>query len=187
MELFLIRHTSVDIEPGTCYGQADVSLSKTFDEERQIVKQKLAGIEKPVMFASPLSRTKALAEFLMPGRVYCEKRLMELNFGKWELQNWDEITDAHKDTFLNDFVNHKPPGGESFRNMSERVMEFFNAIFLQDYEYVFVVTHGGTIRCLLADILEMPLKNIFSVQLDYGSITHISMEKQWARVRYING
>lgn len=41
MELTMIRHTSVDVPKGTCYGQSDVALASTFLEEAAAVKEKL--------------------------------------------------------------------------------------------------------------------------------------------------
>ena len=32
MEVILIRHTSVDVPPGVCYGQTDVPLKPTFEQ-----------------------------------------------------------------------------------------------------------------------------------------------------------
>ena len=33
MEVILIRHTSVDVPVGICYGQTDVPLKESFEEE----------------------------------------------------------------------------------------------------------------------------------------------------------
>ena len=33
MVVYLIRHTSVDVPQGVCYGQTDVPLKPTFEEE----------------------------------------------------------------------------------------------------------------------------------------------------------
>ena len=35
MEIYLIRHTSVDVPAGYAYGQTDVPLKPTFEEEVQ--------------------------------------------------------------------------------------------------------------------------------------------------------
>lgn len=42
MEVILIRHTSVDVPPGTCYGQSDVPLRDTFEQEAEAASQHLA-------------------------------------------------------------------------------------------------------------------------------------------------
>ena len=39
MEIYLIRHTSVDVPAGYAYGQTDVPLKPTFEEEAEEVKK----------------------------------------------------------------------------------------------------------------------------------------------------
>ena len=41
MEVILIRHTSVDVPPGVCYGQTDVPLKPTFEQEAAITQENL--------------------------------------------------------------------------------------------------------------------------------------------------
>ena len=41
MEIYLIRHTSVDVPAGYAYGQTDVPLKPTFEEEAEEVKKGL--------------------------------------------------------------------------------------------------------------------------------------------------
>lgn len=44
MEVILIRHTSVDVPPGVCYGQTDVPLKPTFEQEAAITQENLKTI-----------------------------------------------------------------------------------------------------------------------------------------------
>ena len=39
MEVILIRHTSVDVPPGVCYGQTDVPLKPTFEQEAAVIQK----------------------------------------------------------------------------------------------------------------------------------------------------
>ena len=41
MEIILIRHTSVDVPQGVCYGQTDVPLRDTFEQEAAITAEKI--------------------------------------------------------------------------------------------------------------------------------------------------
>ena len=41
MKVYLVRHTSVDVAPGTCYGQTDVPLRASFQEEAEVCKKAL--------------------------------------------------------------------------------------------------------------------------------------------------
>ena len=48
MEVVLIRHTSVDVPKGTCYGQTDVPVRDTFEQEAELTRQ---GLEQGVLVA----------------------------------------------------------------------------------------------------------------------------------------
>lgn len=41
MELILVRHTSVAVAKGTCYGWTDVALSDTFEQEATLTRTAL--------------------------------------------------------------------------------------------------------------------------------------------------
>lgn len=41
MKMTLVRHTSVDVPKGVCYGQSDVGLRATFAEEAERVRENL--------------------------------------------------------------------------------------------------------------------------------------------------
>ena len=81
INLTFIRHTSVDVPPGVCYGQTDVPLAPSFPEEALIVKDGLAGIHFDEIYCSPLSRCVRLAEYCGFTTPKFDKRLMEMNFG----------------------------------------------------------------------------------------------------------
>lgn len=84
MEIYLIRHTTPDIEKGICYGQSDIPLKDTFPSE---VKNILKSIPKHFdkVYSSPLQRCTQLANYIDQNNTI-DNRLMELNFGSWELK-----------------------------------------------------------------------------------------------------
>ena len=41
MPLYIIRHTSVNVSKSVCYGQSDVDLATTFEEETNVVLAQL--------------------------------------------------------------------------------------------------------------------------------------------------
>ena len=94
MELILIRHTSVDVPKGTCYGWSNVPVADTFEEEAAITKKNLLdyGIFDAV-FSSPLTRAKKLATYCGYQSPMLDDRLKEMNMGDWEMQRYDEIKD----------------------------------------------------------------------------------------------
>jgi alpha-ribazole phosphatase len=51
---------------------------------------------------------------------------------------------------------------------------FINAVLKQHHSGdVVVVTHGGVIRALVAHVLNMELKGLFRINIDYGSVTQL--------------
>ena len=55
MRIHLIRHTTPDIKKGLCYGQTDLDVTDTFEQEKEHVLSKLLG-EYDAVFTSPLQR-----------------------------------------------------------------------------------------------------------------------------------
>ena len=63
MNIYLIRHTSVDVPKGLCYGQSDVPLRPTFEIEAAVTKAKIESIHFDMAYTSPLSRCTRLAQY----------------------------------------------------------------------------------------------------------------------------
>ena len=64
MEVILIRHTSVDVPPGVCYGQTDVPLKPTFEAEAAVTAENLkAYLPFDHVYTSPLTRCVRLATY----------------------------------------------------------------------------------------------------------------------------
>ena len=83
-EIYLIRHTTPQVEKGVCYGFTDVEVASSFDDELKEVKRKLRGIQFSHLYSSPLNRCRQLAENLDKNIIF-DNRLKELNFGQMEM------------------------------------------------------------------------------------------------------
>lgn len=168
MEIVLIRHTTPAISPGLIYGYTDVPLADSFTMELAAVRTKLP-VTFDVVYSSPSRRCVQLGEQLAPV-VRLDERLRELNFGTWEGQTWDTIDRQASELWMQDFVNRAPPGGESMRQMNERVMDFWLELIRQPHQHVGVVTHGGVIRLLVAAQRQLPLASVFDIKVGYGDV-----------------
>ena len=175
MNLLLIRHTRVDIKPGVCYGQTDVDVAETFSEEANQIKEQLSTIQFDNIYSSPLKRCKKLTEYLFTKEINFDNRLMEMNFGDWELLNWDDLRNPTVDEWMNDFVNTSCPNGESFIELHQRIRNFMDELVNKDYENVVIISHGGPIRSILTFINKNDLKDAFNIQVDYGEIIQASI------------
>ena len=189
MEIFLIRHTSVDVPKGICYGKSDVGLNPTAETEIAKTVERLSthcDIEKAIIWSSPASRCIALAK-VIHHEFQLEERLWEMNFGDWEMQAWNDIKREHSDPWMMDFVNVNTPNGESFKELSVRVNEFLDEIITQNHEQIILVNHSAVIRAIICRGLDLDLKNAFRMEVDYGSITKIVYKNGFWSVKFING
>jgi alpha-ribazole phosphatase len=182
MEIILIRHTNVDVGPEICYGKSDVALAKSFDAERLTVESKLSKelLERPrpVFYSSALTRSIRLAAFLSKNsKTTYEARINEIDFGRWEMTRWNEIDRTEFDAWAEDYVNSRPPGGESFYELCARAWDFFLEMISKPNKKNCVVTHAGVIRSIICRCLNIPLKNAFNISVDFGSVTKINYDK----------
>ncbi|MFT3825758.1 MAG: alpha-ribazole phosphatase [Chitinophagaceae bacterium] len=170
MPIYLIRHTAPAVEKGICYGQSDIDVLETFEDEASVISQHIPGNLQHI-YTSPLQRCRKLADRLFPAtNIIDEPGLKEINCGEWELQHWDAIPKAVIDPWMNDFVNIAIPGGESYIEMHARVTGCFEQI-TTNHTTAAIVTHGGVIRSILAHITQTPLKDSFGAfSIHYGCV-----------------
>jgi alpha-ribazole phosphatase len=186
MELYLIRHTRPDVPEGVCYGQSDVGLAETFPEELLALERKLPPSDTLQFFSSPLRRCLVLAEALSTGPVETDTRLMEMDFGAFEMQPWSSIEPGALNHWMEDFVNRHCPGGESYLDLYDRTVACFEKIIEKDHERIGLVVHGGVVRALLSHVLELPLNRSFRLEIDFGGVTRLTRGKHGFQVDYVN-
>ena len=187
MKLTLIRHTSLQIDPGICYGQSDIDVAVSFANELACTQAKLADIGFDAVYSSPLQRCVKLAVALNCGEPILDNRLMELNFGDWEMQAWDAIPRDIFDGWAHDYANEAPPNGETFSQLQQRGLSFLDEILSKNLnKNVAIITHGGMIRALLAQVLNMQLKGLFRFAIDYGSVTQIDFAAAVPKINFVN-
>ncbi|NGP86848.1 alpha-ribazole phosphatase [Fodinibius halophilus] len=187
MDVYLIRHTTPDIDEGICYGQKDIGLAVDYAKEVNILKGKLPkGFHNHTVYSSPLKRCHKLANDLASDDVITDERLMELDFGNWEGRRWDDIPQGELGPWMENFVEIESPGGESYQQLNNRVVDWWQELIKEEPEHLLVATHGGVIRCLISQVLGIPLENSFRLAVDYGSVSKISRQHNRNSVAYIN-
>lgn len=175
MKVILIRHTQVEVASGTIYGFTDVGLALTFAEEARSVAQSLEGEKFDAVFSSPLSRCRKLAAYCGYPRPFLDERLKEMNFGKWEMQNWETLNDPLLQIWFNDWINTPAKEGESLQDQYRRVSAFLDELKSGEYRRVCLFTHSGVIRCAMIYAGLCSIKDSFSFDLPFGSKTEIDI------------
>ena len=176
MEVYLIRHTTPLIEKGICYGQSDIALAESFRSEASQLLQQIPE-EIDAVYSSSSSRCYKLARLVKSDQLIIDNRLLELNFGDWEMKNWDEINKEDLDKWMKDFVNVRVSNGENFIDLSNRVNNFIDDLTLRNYKKVVIVSHAGVIRSFMSKVYEKPLEKAFEIKVEYSSIIKITINR----------
>ncbi len=176
MKLVLIRHTSVAVPKGVCYGQTDVPLSETFPNEASEVKKKLEKYNFDKVFCSPLSRCVALAEFCGYPDAVRDERLKELNFGKWEMKSYDDLMGPELQKWFDDYINTIPPEGESVMQQQQRFIDFIDSLGNKKTDATIgIFTHGGILINALVAIGGKKFEDVYNSIPPYGSIIELDI------------
>src|SRR6218665_495398 len=152
MEIYLVRHTAVAVESGICYGQSGGYLRSSYLNDIREVTARLPA-DFDAFYSSPSARCQQIAGKLSTSQIILDKRLMELNFGSWEMKRWSEIPEEELVPWTMDFANHTPPGGESFNSLERRINSFIEDLLQTGNKKVLIVTHSGPVRYFLRYIL----------------------------------
>ncbi|MDR2969651.1 MAG: alpha-ribazole phosphatase [Tannerellaceae bacterium] len=174
MDIYLVRHTSVDVPPGHTYGHTDVPLRPTFEEEASAVKAKLNGILFDKVYTSPLSRCVRLANYCGFPDAEQADDLKEIDFGEWEMKSWDELSaDPRSADWFADWINTPAPQGESMSGLYRRVSRFLDKLRAGNREKVCLFAHGGVLTCarIYAGLYKM--EKAFDNMPEYGAVIKI--------------
>lgn len=175
MEIILVRHTTPNIKKGICYGQADIEVASTFEKEIQpILKEVPLNDANISYYSSPLKRCAVLANELSE-RINFDNRLKELDFGDWELQNWNAISKEELTVWMDDFVTIPAKNGESYLDLHKRTTAFLTDLQKNATQKAIIITHAGVIRSIWAYANKIPLKNSFELKLDYGAVIKLNL------------
>ncbi len=166
--IYLLRHgETLWNRDGRQQGQRDSPLTRRGISQAEAMGRRLRDeIEDPrpwAVVASPLGRAWQSAAIvsevlgLDPRAIALDARLAEMRFGAWEGRSFDRI-DADQPGILArraaDKWQFRPPGGESYADLSDRVASWLSPI--PAWAKFIVVCHGGTGRVLRGRFANLP-------------------------------
>lgn len=155
----------------------------------QWVKEKGLKIDK--IYACSALRTAQSARILSQ---YCAKEFETINTlkskktGVWSGLSYEEIEQKYPEALKEYHMNSdtfKPEGGESNLEFNQRInAEISTTIENNLNKRLIIVTHKDVIQSLIANALEIPIKNQFKVHIPTGSATQISYFEDFASLVY---
>lgn len=192
--VFLLRHGAVQKPGGGKHyiGHMDLPLNDVGRELAHWWADHFlnAGLKK--IYSSDLTRCLETAR-IIGDRCSLEPRalteLREICLGEWEGKTFDTIKTLYpqESGYRGDHIaDHRPAGGESFRDLQTRVEPIFREITHQHAGSILIVTHAGVIRVLMCGILGMPLENLFSIGQSYGALNIIEVRPNGYRIHGLN-
>jgi alpha-ribazole phosphatase len=195
---WLIRHAMVDENSrAILYGIMDVPLCETTLAEQGPMYQALARrLPRPAVWkVTPLSRTRRTAHLIFhagyprqePG---IESDLIEQSLGEWQGLAHHELParlEFPSHPFWPLSGDEKPPGGESMHEVIDRAGAALERLAREhDGEDVVIVTHGGTIRALVAHALRIHPNNALHLSIYNLSLTCLERHPDGWRVTRVN-
>lgn len=156
LEIWFIRHGQTDWNlNGLIQGASDTDLNETGRLQAERLRQRLAGTHFDAVWASDLKRAMQTAQIALPGHVIVpEPRLRELNAGEVEGRSFvslPEETRAVWSALWTGDSTVRPPGGESYQQVLDRVRLWLAE--LPSRGRVAAVVHGGVVHAAVRHTL----------------------------------
>ncbi len=177
-----IRHAPVTSHEGRVYGASDVPC----DVSAREVFQRLAGRlpSDALWVTSHLQRTSQTAEAIRAEMSPEHSttplpvtHLAEQNFGDWQGLRHAELAERRDGAWHRFWLapaHERPPGGESFEEVVERVSKSVTDLTEQHRgRDIIAVTHGGTIRAALAFALDIAPERALAFEIGNCSLTRL--------------
>jgi alpha-ribazole phosphatase len=193
--LYLVRHGQVaDGHTDVYNGHNDVDLSPNGVTQCQALAIHLQDLDFDGIYSSDLTRTRRGAEIIRQGRnlpVQTVPEFREINFGVWEGLSFKEIMTQYPQELQQrfaDLANYRIPGGESLRELQERLAPKLAELLRRHVGKTFLlVAHAGINRVILSQAMGLDLQHIFHLDQAYAGLNIIDYYPDLAVVRLLNG
>ncbi len=181
---FMVRHGETDWNnEGRAQGQIDTPLNEKGRTQAQHVASRLAEVEFAAVYSSDLTRVMETAVPIVANRdleIQTMSHLREKSYGKWEGMSFQEVEVQYPELFKRLFqedIDFAPPEGESDSDVYGRVGEAAETLkSAHDGDCnVLIVAHGGSLRALMANILNMPADYMWRFKLANGGLSMVSL------------
>ena len=193
-EIFLVRHGETDFNKELRYqGHMDVDLNQKGYLQAQKISKRLSTQKIDEVYSSDLKRAKNTAEVIVDPhnlKLNTRKGLREIDVGDWEGLTYDDLRKDYPDLikkWYDNPISVSPPGGETLNEFEKRVVDCFHEIINQcQGEKIAIIAHGGTIRILLANLLEIPLNKNWQIEIHNTGLSIIKLIEKYPVIKLLN-
>lgn len=193
--LFLLRHGEVETRYHRVFGgsRVDMNLSDQGHEQAKHLADFLDGETFDAIYASPMKRALQTMAAITATRGHQPEilhPLQEVDFGDWTGLNWDEVRERFQVSpfqWLHLLDQAAIPNGETGEQFRARIEPVVKTILeAQKGKTAAIVCHGGVIRMILSILLDLPLPKTSLFEIDYASVTMLSIASHKTEVKLMN-
>ena len=194
LTVHLIRHGQSQFNAmGRVQGHTNSPLTPRGHEQAKATGEALKGREISAVYTSDLLRARETAGEIgsvLGMEPQPVEGLREVSLGEWEGKEIEEIRATDPLTlelWYSAPMEAKIPGAESLDVFRKRVLSTFEEL-LNAHEggEIVVVSHGGVLSVIIADILQMSLNSLWRFRLDNASISRLLFGLMVPKVTLLN-
>ena len=181
LTVHLVRHGQSEYNAkGRVQGHTNSPLTPQGHAQAQATGRALQGREIDAIYTSDLLRAHQTAQEI--GQILGiepqpVEGLREVSLGEWEGKEIEEIrnNDPHTlELWYSSPMEARIPGAEPLDRFRERVLETFKGLLnAHPSGEIVVVSHGGVLSVIIAEILQMSLNSLWRFRLDNASISRL--------------
>ena len=189
-KLILLRHLESQWNKENRFtGWTDVPLSKEGEKSAKKVAKNLVGFHFDKVYTSPLARNKKTVSLVLKNLkrenlpVIINKALNERHYGKLQGLNKGEIKKKYGQKKVQQWRRgweHKPPGGESLKDVFKRTTSFYKKYIekdLKNKKNVLIVGSHNSLRALVKYIENISDKKIVNLEIPSAGIIEYDFDE----------
>ncbi len=192
--IYLVRHGRPELPDNEMrfLGWTDLPLSAEGRRQAESTRDALSGCALDRIVHSGLKRAAETAGILGEGRNAPFEEIpafRELAFGEWELRSMKELAENEPELFAErgrDFARFRPPGGENFLDLHDRVWPAFLDLLERERGDILLVAHAGVIKTIVFTLLGISWQKLFSLRQDYCGVHVLSRWEEHLTVKQLN-
>ena len=192
--VLLVRHGQTKSNvTGFYMGWSDEDLDDIGYTQAHSLSSRLASLPIASVYTSPLQRTYTTAAIVAEPRnleLEALDGLIEIRLGDWQGLHMDEIRHRWPELWQQSRIDPSElimPNGESFRQVTERAVQAFQAVVAANQgRHVVIVTHDIIIRVLVAHVLGVANSIYRRFEINNASLSVIRVDDGNARLITLN-
>ncbi len=156
-EIYFVRHGETEFNKlGIVQGSGvDSSLNETGLQQAKAFFDYYGNLDFEIIYISALKRTRETVQNFIGKKIPTEewKNINEICWGDSEgKESTPESRQEYlnmRESWSNGDIDAKMPGGESARELMERLTQFIEHLKTRPEKKILVCTHGRTLRCMM--------------------------------------